>query len=66
MKSDDKVESMILIGYHNTGGYKLSNAVNKMIVTSRDMIFNEIKEFQQPVTGYHKVVPVTAMKSHFL
>lgn len=41
-KLDDKGEKMILVGYHSTGGYKLYDTVNKRIVISKDMIFDEL------------------------
>lgn len=47
---------MILVRYYSTGGYKLHNATNIRVVISRDVIFNEIKNLQQLVIGYQKVV----------
>jgi hypothetical protein len=43
-KLDDKSETMILIGYHSTGGYKLYDPVSKVTVISRDVVFDELKE----------------------
>jgi hypothetical protein len=36
---------MILIGYHSIGSYKLFDLVNKQVVISRDMIIDELKEW---------------------
>jgi hypothetical protein len=44
-KLDDKGNQLILIGYHNTGGYKLLDPMTKQIVISRDVIFDEMKEW---------------------
>jgi hypothetical protein len=44
MKLDDKSEVMILVGYHNTGGYKLFDPVKRNIVISRDVLIDEVKE----------------------
>lgn len=35
---------MILVRYHPTGGYKLYDAVNKIIIISKDVIFNEERD----------------------
>jgi predicted nucleotidyltransferase len=43
-KLDDKSEVMILVGYHNTGGYKLFDPVKRNIVISRDVLIDEVKE----------------------
>ena len=53
---DDKGEMVILIGYHSTSDYKLFDVENKRVVTIRDVVFDEIKQLQQPVTDYVKVV----------
>lgn len=47
---------MILVGYHFIGAYKLFDAANKRVVISRDVIFNKIKQLQQPATSYVKAV----------
>lgn len=52
---DDKGEVMILVGYHSIAGYKLFDA-EKRIVISLDIIVDEIRESQQPVINYVKVV----------
>ena len=44
-KLDDKSSQMILIGYHSTRGYKLFNPVNKQVVIIRDVIIDELKEW---------------------
>ena len=44
-KLDDNSSQMILVGYHLAGGYKLFNPVNKKIVISRNVIINELKEW---------------------
>jgi transposase InsO family protein len=44
-KLNDKSEVMILVGYHITGGYKLYDPVNKVTVISRDVVFDELKEW---------------------
>ena len=41
----DKLSQMILVGYHSTGGYKLFDPVNKHIIISRDVIIDELKEW---------------------
>lgn len=43
-KLDDKGEQMILVRYHPTGGYKLYDAVNKIIIINKDVIFNEERD----------------------
>lgn len=43
---------MILVGYDSTDGYELYDTANRRTVISRDIIFDEIKELQQLVTGY--------------
>lgn len=45
MKLDDKSTQMILIGYHSTDGYKLFDLLNKQVVISRDVIIDELKEW---------------------
>jgi len=42
-KLDDKSETLILVGYHSTGGYKLLDPVNKQVIISRDVIIDEVK-----------------------
>ena len=44
-KLDDKSNQMILIGYHSNGGYKMFDPVNKQVVISRDVIIDELKEW---------------------
>jgi hypothetical protein len=44
-KLDDKSEVMILVGYHNTGGYKLFDPVKRNIVISRDVLIDEVKKW---------------------
>ncbi|GAU30308.1 hypothetical protein TSUD_385290 [Trifolium subterraneum] len=44
-KLDNKSEMMILVGYHNTGGYKLFDPINRTIVISRDVLIDETKEW---------------------
>ncbi|GAU43423.1 hypothetical protein TSUD_334860 [Trifolium subterraneum] len=44
-KLDVKATTMILVGYHSTGGYKLYDPVNKNVVVSRDVVFDEMKEW---------------------
>jgi hypothetical protein len=44
-KLDDKSSQMIMIGYHSIGGYKLLDPVNKQVVISRDVIIDELKEW---------------------
>ncbi|GAU40628.1 hypothetical protein TSUD_190050 [Trifolium subterraneum] len=44
-KLDDKATTMILVGYHSTGGHKLYDPVNKNVVVSRDVVFDEMKEW---------------------
>jgi len=40
-KLDDRGELMIQLGYYQIGGYKLFNPINKQIVMSRDVVFDE-------------------------
>ncbi|WJX18783.1 hypothetical protein P8452_08547 [Trifolium repens] len=44
-KLDDKSTMMILVGYHPTGGYKLYDPMNKCIVISRDVVVDELREW---------------------
>jgi hypothetical protein len=44
-KLDDKSDMMILVGYHNTGGYKLFDPININIVISRDVLIDEVEEY---------------------
>ncbi|CAJ2661986.1 unnamed protein product [Trifolium pratense] len=44
-KLDDKSEMMIMVGYHSTGGYRLYNPISTSIVISRDVIIDELKEW---------------------
>ncbi|GAU51256.1 hypothetical protein TSUD_412480, partial [Trifolium subterraneum] len=44
-KLDEKSEVMVLVGYHLTGGYKLYDPISKSIVISRDVIVDEMKEW---------------------
>lgn len=47
---------MILVGCHSTSDFKLFDVENKRIVINRDVIFDEIKNLQQPITSCQKVV----------
>lgn len=47
---------VILIGHHSTSDYKLFDVENKRVVTIQDVVFDEIKQLQQTVTDYVKVV----------
>lgn len=42
-KLDDKSETMILVGYHETSSYRLYNLVKNIIIVSRDVIMCESK-----------------------
>ncbi|GAU11497.1 hypothetical protein TSUD_344870 [Trifolium subterraneum] len=42
-KLDDRSESMIIVGYHVTGAYKLYNPISKKMTYSRDVIVDEAK-----------------------
>jgi hypothetical protein len=42
-KLDDKSQTMIMVGYHSTGAYKLYDPKNKKIVFSKDVKFDESK-----------------------
>lgn len=44
-KLDDKAEQLILVGYHSTGGYKLLNPKTMQIMVSRDVVVDEVKEW---------------------
>ncbi|CAJ2647569.1 unnamed protein product [Trifolium pratense] len=44
-KLDDKATMMILVGYHSTGGYKLYDPTNNNVVVSRDVVIDEMKEW---------------------
>ncbi|MCH85090.1 copia-type polyprotein, partial [Trifolium medium] len=35
----------VLVGYHSTGGYRLYDPINKSIVISRDVVVDEMKEW---------------------
>jgi len=45
-KLEDKIEIMILIGYHPTGAYKLYNPVTQKVHISRDVIVNETEKWK--------------------
>lgn len=47
---------MILVGYPTTGGYKLYKAINKIILIISDVIFDEVRGWQQVVTDYLPLV----------
>lgn len=40
-KLDDKNESMILVGYHKMGAYRIFNPINKKIMMSWDIVIDE-------------------------
>lgn len=40
-QSRKKLDDMVLLGYHQTGGYKLFNTINKQTVVSKDAVFDE-------------------------
>lgn len=42
---DDKSSQIIMIGCHSTGGYKLLDPLNKQVVINKDMVINEMKEW---------------------
>lgn len=42
---DDKSRQVILIGYHSTGGYKLFDNRNRRIVISREVVIDELEEW---------------------
>nr|XP_004509502.1 uncharacterized protein LOC101510098 [Cicer arietinum] len=44
-------EMMLLVGYHPTGGYKLFDVSSKKIVISRDVIVDEIRQFDSRKTA---------------
>ncbi|PNX61567.1 hypothetical protein L195_g060723, partial [Trifolium pratense] len=44
-KLDDRSESMILVGYHVTGAYKMYNPNPKEMIYSRDVIVDEAKSW---------------------
>ncbi|CAJ2657083.1 unnamed protein product [Trifolium pratense] len=44
-KLDDRSESMVLVGYHVTGAYKLYNPTTKKMIYSRDVIVDEAKSW---------------------
>lgn len=46
----------IIIRYHPIDGYKLFDVARRRVVISRDVIVDKIKELQQLVTSYIKVV----------
>lgn len=55
-KLDDKGDHMILEGYHSTGGYMLYDVNNKRIVITRDIVYDKIKEMQQPIITYQQTI----------
>lgn len=64
-KLGDKVELMIVVGYHSTSGYKLYDTTNRRILINRDVIVDEIKELQQLVTSYVKDVSGYSIENSF-
>lgn len=55
-KLDDNGEQIILVWYHSMGGYKLYDAINKRLIISRDVIFDELREWQHVVTDYQTAI----------
>ena len=45
-KLDDKGELMVFLGYHETGGYRLFDPRSKQIAISRDVEFDEYKNWR--------------------
>ncbi|MCI20774.1 retrovirus-related pol polyprotein from transposon tnt 1-94 [Trifolium medium] len=44
-KLDDKSELIVLVSYHSTSDYRLYDPINKSIMISRDVIIDEMKEW---------------------
>jgi hypothetical protein len=44
-KLNDKGEQMVFVGYHSTSGYKLFDPINNCVVVSRDVIIDDMKEW---------------------
>ena len=58
-KLNDKGKQMILIGYHAIGGYKLLDPRSKQVSVSRDVIFDELKEYEwkeDPINNTTKIL----------
>lgn len=47
-KLEDKSESLILVGYHNTGAYRMYNPKKNEIVISRDVLVDESATYDWP------------------
>lgn len=45
-KLDDKSSKVILIGYHSIGANNIFDHVSKRIVTSKDVVIDEMKEWE--------------------
>lgn len=46
-KLDDKSEVMILLGFHPTGGYRLLDPKSNQIITSRDVVVDETRQWDR-------------------
>lgn len=59
-KINDNGEQIKLVGYHSTGGYKLYKTFNKRVIISRDIIFDDLKNWKYVVFDYssHGIIPV--------
>lgn len=58
-KLEDKGEMMLLVGYHPTGGYKLFDVANNIIVISQYVMVVELRRLDSakigltgPIIGY--------------
>lgn len=49
-KLDDRAKSMVLIGYHPTGAYKLYNPKMKKVLVNRDVLIDESKSWDWTTT----------------
>ncbi|PNY18017.1 copia-type polyprotein [Trifolium pratense] len=59
-KLDDRSESMILVGYHATGAYKLYDPISKKMTFSRDVIVDEGKSWDW-ISGSSSSKPVMSL-----
>ncbi|MCH80759.1 copia-type polyprotein, partial [Trifolium medium] len=57
---DDRSESMILVGYHATGAYKLYDPKSKKMIFSRDVIVDEAKSWDW-ISGSSTSKPVMSL-----
>jgi len=52
-KLDDKSVSLLLIGFYSTGGYKLFDPNTGKVIVSRDVVVDEVAEWDEKVVSKH-------------